>query len=158
MSLDFKTRCPRDGGRTAERGLTGQLGSLLHLAEIIRRNRFLILESHNKPHLEIQLENTAVISNNNHRDVGGASSRPHIGHEHGGAQPAGLQGVDDVRRDVGVVGDGGRDVHPGRAHVRPTAARLASADALQHAPSVLPVGVLGDETVSRHTATTRLHF
>lgn len=43
------------------------------------------------------------------RFAGGGPST-HIGHEDGAAEPAGLQGVDDLVGDVGVVQDAGGDV------------------------------------------------
>lgn len=66
----------------------------------------------------------------------------HIGHKHRGAQSPGLQCMDDVGREVGVVGDGRRDADPTRPHVLPATSLLTSSDALQHTPSVLTIGVL----------------
>ena len=66
---------------------------------------------------------------------------PHIGHKHCGAQPPGLQPMDDLGWDVGVVGDGGWDIHPTRPHVLSTTSLLTS-HALQHTPGMFPIRVL----------------
>lgn len=50
--------------------------------------------------------------------------------------------MDDVRWDVGVVGNGGRDVHPARPHVLPATSLLTSSHALKHTPSMFTIRVL----------------
>lgn len=50
--------------------------------------------------------------------------------------------MDDLRWDVGVVGNGGWDVHPARPHVLPTTSLLSSSHALQHTSSMFPIRVL----------------
>lgn len=67
---------------------------------------------------------------------------PYICHEHCAAQSAGLQGVDDLGRQVGVVCNGRRDIHPSVSHVRSSSSLLASSHALQHSTCVFPVWVL----------------
>lgn len=67
---------------------------------------------------------------------------PHIGYKHCVAQSSSLQCMDDIRWDVGVVGNGGWDVHPTRPHVLPTTSLLTSSHALEHTPSMFPIRVL----------------
>ena len=67
---------------------------------------------------------------------------PHIGYKHRVAKSSGLQSMDDVRWDVRVVGNGGRDVHPARPHVLPATSLLTSSHALKHTSSMFTIRVL----------------
>lgn len=66
----------------------------------------------------------------------------HISHEHRGAQPPGMQGMNDLWWYVGVVGNGGGQVHPTGAHVLPPTPLLTSSHALQRTPGMFTVRVL----------------
>ncbi len=79
--------------------------------------------------------------------------RTHVGHEHGGAEASGLQRADDLRRDVGVVSDGRRDVYPGRTSVGHSAASVHPAPALQDTPRMLPVRILKHTHTHTHKHT-----
>lgn len=67
---------------------------------------------------------------------------PHICHKHRVAQSPGLQSVDDLGWEVGVVGDGGWDAHPPVSHVLSPSSLLASSHSLQHSTRVFPIWVL----------------
>lgn len=88
------------------------------------------------------------------RFAGGGPST-HIGHEDGAAEPAGLQGVDDLVGDVGVVQDAGGDVdHAGAAGAGPDAHPSCCHHLLHGPPGVLSVGVLGDTHTLRSPPST----
>lgn len=67
---------------------------------------------------------------------------PHIGHKYCVAQAPSLQRMDDFGRDVGVVGNGWRNIHSTITHVLTTASLLPSSHPLQHTPSMFPIRIL----------------
>lgn len=66
----------------------------------------------------------------------------HIGHKYCVAQAPSLQRMDDFRRDVGVVGNGWRDVDSPITHVLATTSLLPSSHPLQHTSSMFSIGIL----------------
>ena len=66
----------------------------------------------------------------------------HISHKHRGAQSSCLKAIQDLMWDVGIVGDGRRDVHHSWTAFSTPSSREHSSTALQHPPSVLTIRVL----------------
>lgn len=76
--------------------------------------------------------------------------KPHIGHKHGVSNPAGLEAVDDLGRDVGVVQKAGRNIDhaPRRSGAHPIHSHSAHSSVTSLGAHTLR---LVDLSLSNHT-------